>query len=707
MSLSLVANLLAAGLSALLALGVLVRGWNQLVRRLFSLGLFAFAIESALSAICIRAGSNIDFVGWQSWRLVALAAALPPWLLFSLLYSRGDGLELWKRWRWPSSAASLVLICAALWYREDMVVSMRPSEFGFLPLLGLGWPAIALHSLQLATCAAILINLERTFRASVGTLRWRIKFMTMALTVLFSVRLATSTYAILFGTFNGRLESLNAVALLIALVLMLRSLAREGQFDLELYPSQSVIRNSVTLLLVGGYLAVAGIAAKFVSSAHIEFNLPKAGSVLLLALVLLLIALMSDRLRLLIARVASRNFQRPLYDYRSIWRHFTEATSSPSSLESLCRRLVHLIAEVFNAQSVSLWTYDDQGKCFHLHASTAQSGTKTGSSQPTQEESTELQRFFASQHEPPNFERVMEPWAEILKRCHPAEFKNGGNRCCAPLLFRGECMGLLIVGDRVGGLDFGIQDIDMLKCAAEHSTASILNVRLSRQLLQSRQFEAFQTMATFFVHDLKNAASTLNLMLPNLTVHWDTPGFKEDALRGISKTVTHINQLVSRLGKLRGELSLSPVQTDLSLVTRDTLKAIKIKPGIELQTQLETPALGMLDAEQITKVVTNLVLNASEAMSEDKGRIELSTFTEANWIGLRVQDSGCGMSQDFIDKSLFRPFQTTKKEGLGIGMFHSRMIIDAHGGRVKVESQKGAGTTFTLLFPKLGATTKT
>ena len=66
---------------------------------------------------------------------------------------------------------------------------------------------------------------------------------------------------------------------------------------------------------------------------------------------------------------------------------------------------------------------------------------------------------------------------------------------------------------------------------------------------------------------------------------------------------------------------------------------------------------------------------------------------------LTVADNGCGMAPDFSSGSLFRPFQTTKKEGFGIGMFQSKMIVEAHGGRIEVESQLNKGTTFRVLLP--------
>jgi signal transduction histidine kinase len=69
---------------------------------------------------------------------------------------------------------------------------------------------------------------------------------------------------------------------------------------------------------------------------------------------------------------------------------------------------------------------------------------------------------------------------------------------------------------------------------------------------------------------------------------------------------------------------------------------------------------------------------------------------------LSVADNGCGMSQAFLKESLFRPFQSTKKKGLGIGLFQSRAIVQAHGGGMHVESEVGKGTTFSVSLPANG-----
>ena len=117
---------------------------------------------------------------------------------------------------------------------------------------------------------------------------------------------------------------------------------------------------------------------------------------------------------------------------------------------------------------------------------------------------------------------------------------------------------------------------------------------------------------------------------------------------------------------------------------------VTVSPG-------DVPRLN-IDREQIHKVLENLLMNAADATGPD-GRIDITTGIHENWAEIAVTDTGCGMSREFIEKNLFRPFQTTKKQGMGIGLYHCKTIVEAHGGRIQVESEEGKGTTFRVLLP--------
>ena len=92
------------------------------------------------------------------------------------------------------------------------------------------------------------------------------------------------------------------------------------------------------------------------------------------------------------------------------------------------------------------------------------------------------------------------------------------------------------------------------------------------------------------------------------------------------------------------------------------------------------------------------IVNACDAVGTN-GRITVETTRQGEWVALSVSDNGCGMSEQFIKNSLFRPFRSTKKKGLGIGMFQSKTIVEAHYGKIHVESELGVGTTFRVMLP--------
>jgi len=211
---------------------------------------------------------------------------------------------------------------------------------------------------------------------------------------------------------------------------------------------------------------------------------------------------------------------------------------------------------------------------------------------------------------------------------------------------RREVLGLIILGDRVGGVSFSWQDFDLLKCVADQVAAGLLNTQLSSVFCRPRKWKPFKPCRRFFVHDLKNTTSTLNLMVKNLPVHFNDPEFRADALRGISKAVEHINRLIGRLSQLRHELQIKPVECDLNEVVAKALAGWEEAAGVALIKNFGVLPKILLDQEQMHKVVTNLVLNAREAVLPS-GEVRIETIQSNGWVVLTVSDNGCGMAPEF------------------------------------------------------------
>jgi signal transduction histidine kinase len=139
-------------------------------------------------------------------------------------------------------------------------------------------------------------------------------------------------------------------------------------------------------------------------------------------------------------------------------------------------------------------------------------------------------------------------------------------------------------------------------------------------------------------------------------------------------------------------------EVDLNLLVTDALKVLNGTPGISVAKEFHLQPKLKVDRDQFGSVITNLLLNARDAVQAG-GEIKIETNERDDWAILSVADNGCGMSPTFLKGSLFRPFQTTKKKGLGIGMFQSKMIVEAHRGKIQVDSEPGAGTTIRVMLP--------
>lgn len=675
--------------------------WNErrsVVHLAFVAGMALLAAGTIFNALSWAVPNEHETLRWQLWKIRTDSLLPGVWLFFSLSYGRGNYREFLGRWKFLLLAAFVLPLGLVAVGDHDLIVSATEAQSG-AGLIGLGTAGVYLFLLLLAGLVLIGINLEKTFRASVGVMRWRIKFMILGLGVLFAARFCTCAHTLLSHAIDFRLQMINVGALFVGCLLILRSLFRAGHFDLDVYPSHAVLQSSLTVLLAGVYLLVIGVLAKAVSLFHFGDNIVTMAFVFLGAAVPLTILLLSERARLHTSRFVSRHFQRPLYDYRTIWRQFTEATASCVNQSDLCQVAVKAVADVFQALSVSIWLVDEQQAQLVFAASTFLTEARAEALRPDREALAQILQALRPQHEPADIDTAKANWAEILRRCHPQEFRKGGHRVCVPMRVGEEVVGLMILGDRVSGATFTWQDFDLLKCIGDHVAAGLLNTRLSQKLLQTKELEAFQTMSAFFVHDLKNTANTLNLMLQNLPVHFDDPAFRADALRGVSKTVAHINGLISRLGTIRQALQIKPVESDLNELIARALAGWEDTAGVNLKKDLSPLPKFVFDPEQMLKVATNLIFNAREAISPASGQVRIQTCRSNGWAVLAISDNGCGMSREFLSRSLFRPFQTTKKNGLGIGMFQSKMIVEAHKGKIEVESETGKGTTFRVFLP--------
>jgi putative PEP-CTERM system histidine kinase len=685
---------IAAALSAALAVAALFRSPRSGAVWWFALGMIGLAADSILTGICLSLISLEELAYWQEWGLLLNAFLVAIWLGFAVTYSRGDAGESFRRWGILIAIACLLPVAALFGFRGDLSqVLMRPNSTDLW--ISFSTAGEVVNVAILVGTVLVLMNLERTFRSAVGTMQWRIKFLILGLAVIFGARIYTRSQALVYSGHNNSLREVDAIGLLVGCALLGAGYFRSGFREIDVYPSRAVLQTSITVSLVGGYLFVIGVLAQIVEHYGGATSFPLQAFLVLVAIALLAVFLLSEKIRQLIKRFVSHHFSRPQYDFRSIWTRFTQSTSSAIDDPTLCAASAELISETFNVLSVGVWLFDEEKSKLRREASTSRARAASGDDAiefPAIDPSiTKMRKAF-------DLEKIKDNWGETLRQISETQFNEGGNRVGVPLLAGERYLGLIILADRVSGIPYTVEELELLECIGDQVASSLLNIRLAKEIMLGKELEAFQTISAFFVHDLKNAASTLKLTLQNLPVHFDDPAFRQDTLRSIGATTNRINQIIERLGALGSKLELRPSPVDINLVVEQAIENVNGMPGIEFAKEFEPLPKLMVDSDQLRSVVTNLLLNARDAVGE-RGRIEVKTGSQDGWAALSVSDDGCGMTPSFLRDSLFRPFKTTKKKGLGIGMFQSKMIIEAHHGSIRVKSDVGKGTTFQVLLP--------
>jgi putative PEP-CTERM system histidine kinase len=701
MTFSLILPFIAAAFSVGLAVLVIFQDRRSFVHRIFAAGMVLLALEAAAIGIGLRTSLFAEMIYWQHIRLIMTSFLPGVWLLFALTYARANYKEVLSRWRWVVLAVFVVPLALSTFFRKSFFIGEPVSDSSLVWLIRLGSPGYIFHLCLLVSAVLILMNLERTLRASVGHMRWQIKYMVLGVGAIFGIRIYTASQTMLFQALNTGLLLVNAGALLIADALILRSVLRAGSFKLDFYPSHSFLYRSFTVIITGIYLLTVGVLAKLIRYLDVESSLYLNAFLVFLALLGLSIILLSDRFRRRLKRFIGIHLKRSKYDYRKELTDLTQATTSLIEIRELCTAIVKKLSKTFEALSVSLWLVDEMEEFLLLGASTVLTDIQAKGIESLKREGKELIRAMREKQTAVDLIDSKENGIGDFEKINPDFLKEARIHYCAPLTASGRFIGLLALDERVAKEPFTLADFNLFKTIADQTASMLLNLQLSERLREAKEAEAFQTVSAFMMHDLKNLASSLSLTIQGLPVHFENPDFRQDALKIMQQGVTRINRMCNQLSALGKKVELNPVEADLNNLVKNSVYCLNGDSKVKLLTDLQPLPHLMVDTEQIQKVMTNLILNANEAVG-NAGEIRVTTEERNGWAIFSVSDTGCGMSREFVERSLFRPFKTTKKQGIGIGLYQSKMIVEAHKGKIEVESEPDKGSTFKVFLPLAG-----
>jgi signal transduction histidine kinase len=217
---------------------------------------------------------------------------------------------------------------------------------------------------------------------------------------------------------------------------------------------------------------------------------------------------------------------------------------------------------------------------------------------------------------------------------------------------------------------------------------------------EQKQFESFARLSAVLTHDLKNQILSLSLLVNNMERKFDREGFKEDAMRTLSDSVNNLQNLVAKLSDPRTPTKRVRERSNITHLVERVIQrtAAQAANRYKVSTELMPEIYATVDGKAVERVIENLVINALEAMP-DGGDLKVQSAQENGNAIITVADTGKGMTEEFKRDRLFHPFATTKKKGIGLGLYSCRDIIEQHGGRIDVNSKVNVGTEFKIVLP--------
>jgi putative PEP-CTERM system histidine kinase len=265
-----------------------------------------------------------------------------------------------------------------------------------------------------------------------------------------------------------------------------------------------------------------------------------------------------------------------------------------------------------------------------------------------------------------------------------------------PLISGTELVGFAILATPRANIDVNWEVHDLLKTASRQAASYLGQIEATEALLEARKFDAFNRMSAFVVHDLKNLVAQLSLMLRNAERHKDNPEFQSDMLATVENVVGRMNHLMLQL-----RVGTTPVEkprlTDLEQVVRSVCAA-KAVSAATVDAGMPPQVCTMGHEERLERVIGHLVQNALDATAKG-GAVSVRLHRDERFATIEVSDTGIGMTPEFVRDRLFKPFETTKTTGMGIGVYESWQYVSGLGGQLLIDSTPGAGTRVRVLLP--------
>jgi putative PEP-CTERM system histidine kinase len=542
-------------------------------------------------------------------------------------------------------------------------------------------------SVAMAIVGMILV--EQLYRNTPVKERWGIKFACLGIGGVFAYDFYLYSDALLLRHMNPEIWTARGIVNALVVPLVAVSAARNPQWSLGITVSRRILFYSAALFGTAMYLLTMAAAGYYLRFFGGSWGTVMQVTFLFGAVVLLLAVLFSGTLRSWLRVFISKHFFSYNYDYREEWLNFTRTLSE--GVPGLGERVIQALAQLVESPGGALWISRESGNCEPVtHWNMPLAGGLEDVNSPFckflehKEWVIELQEHTRN---PAKYSSIALPeWLKTIPKAW----------LVIPLIQHRKLFGFVVLAQPRSRVKLNWEVSDLLKVAGNQAASYLAQDEAANELLVARQFESFNRMSTFVVHDLKNLVSQLSLLLSNAEKHKKNPDFQRDMIETVYLSVQKMKRLLEKLSS--GESSEKGVPLFIAALLQEAVKSksvVEPRPVLEI---LDSTLAVYANSARLERVMGHLIQNAIEATPRD-GQVRVGLKKEKGFAIVEIKDTGHGMSEEFIRERLFKPFQTTKSAGMGIGVFESKEYVSELGGKMEVVSSESDGTIFRVILP--------
>ena len=642
-------------------------------RLYYPMTLAAAAMVTTLRMMAAVAQSNLDWSPLVLFGFDLLFYLFWYWAIFGMVYKlTGAHLP-----RWMSTLCLLLILAIA---GVAVIASITHQTLTTIYASTM----ITWSNLLLAVLGVVLI--EQLYRNVSATPRHAIKFFSLGVAALFIYELYLFSQILVFQTTPSASWNARGAIYGIVGVFLIITLSKTDDAP-QVSLSRNMVFYTTGLLGAGILLFLMSAVGYYIKIYGQHWGAAFQQVLTFTGIVGLVIISTVPSLRASALVFINKHFFSHKYDYRTEWLKLIDMLSQPPEAGNIQQHAIKSMISVFHSPGGILWLRN--GARFEPAAAypipAPENAIEPADSAFIRILTDKEWIFDAKDGRFPE-DRCLPAWADSIDKLW----------IIVPLFNEEDLLGFigLLQDNNVDSLTW--EDLDLLKTVGRQMASFLARHQAGELLAQSRQFDAYNKLTAFIVHDIKNLIAQQALVVENAAKHKENPAFVEDMINTVENSVNRMNNLLSKMQRKEP----SPAKAmDLEQALIDVIKKcsdIRPTPTLRLEQRgLKAKA----DRDNLIMILSHLIRNAQEATAET-GFIDIRLARSGDQAILEVEDNGDGMSKKFVRERLFKPFDTTKSgKGMGIGVFQAKEYVQAIGGDIQVVSEPGIGTTFRITIP--------